>query len=630
MKLKLLIAYLMCSMAINAQTTNCFLDDFAPKTAVIPLSQAAVKTTSTPTVTVTVTADTIGKISKYVFGNAIAVWMGDKAGNATFVKNTQLLSPSLIRFPGGSWSNIFFWNGRPTDLPDSIYDGTTGKKVKFTSISGVNDWSTTTASYYTLRQQTGSQGLITVNYAYARYGLGNNPVAQAAHLAAQWVRYDKGRTKFWEVGNENNGPWESSFKINTSKNKDGQPEIITGQLYGQHFKVFADSMRAAAAQIKAKIFIGAQILHYDGATGWNSVDNNWNASVFSEVGDVADFYVVHNYFGSAANVDNLLSAALTEPAKNTNFIQQDIVNKNAFAKPIALTEYNMDANKAGGTMLHSYINGMQATILFNELIKNKFGLGARWLLSSGEDGMFYQGDNSSLLWQPRPDFYYAYYQQKFTGDHAISATSTSSNILAYASRFASGETGVVIINKGKTLQTIKVALSNIGVGNKYYSYTLSGGADNIDSSLYVSVNSVKPIGTQWGPRESLETIPANEYTTGNGIVVSCPRMSVQFIMLEAENTNAVHNLQDDKFSITSYPNPFSSTSILQFQTTSNEFVSLEVFDQTGRKVSTLINRVLPPGNNTANFEGNSLPAGVYFYKLRIGNFETTRKMVLIK
>ena len=78
---------------------------------------------------------------------------------------------------------------------------------------------------------------------------------------------------------------------------------------------------------------------------------------------------------------------------------------------------------------------MQATILFNELIKNNFGLGARWLLASGEDGMFYQGSNSSLLWQPRPDFYYAYYQQKFSGDHAIAAASSNSSILAYASRF---------------------------------------------------------------------------------------------------------------------------------------------------------------------------------------------------
>jgi len=630
MKLKFTLLLMAYVSALNAQTTNCFLDDFTPKSAIIPVSQVASKPTNTPSVTVTVTADTLGKISKYVFGNAIAVWMGNNTSNITFVKNTQTLNPSLIRFPGGSWSNIFFWNGKPTDLPDSIYDGTKGVKGLFYPISGKNDWPTTTEAYYTMRQKTGSQGLITVNYGYARYGLSNNPVAQAAHLAAQWVRYDNGRTKFWEIGNENAGPWEAGWMIDTNINKDGQPKVITGQLYGQHFKIFADSMRVAAAEVHAKIFIGAQVLHYDGATSWNSVDKAWNAGVFSEVGDAADFYVMHNYFGSAANVDNVLSAARTEPIKNIRFIQQDIINKNAFSKPVALTEYNMDNNSTGATMGHSYINGMQATILFNELIKNNFGLGARWLLASGDDGMFYQGNNSSLLWQPRPDFYYAYYQQKFTGDHAISATANNSNIFAYASRFASGETGVVIVNKGKTAQVVKIDPINIGVGNQYYTYTLTGGIDNIDSSLYVSVNGVSPTGTQWGPRESLETIPANAYSTDNTIILNCPRLSVQFVMLDAGNIASVKNQVEDKFAISNYPNPFSSTSIIQFQTTSTEPVSLEVFDQTGRKISTLINKVLTPGNNTVNFEGSLLPAGMYFYKLKIGNYMTTRKMILLK
>jgi hypothetical protein len=51
-------------------------------------------------------------------------------------------------------------------------------------------------------QQTNNKGMITVNYGYARYGTGTNPAAKAAHLAADWVRYDNGRTKYWEIGNE--------------------------------------------------------------------------------------------------------------------------------------------------------------------------------------------------------------------------------------------------------------------------------------------------------------------------------------------------------------------------------------------------------------------------------------------
>ncbi len=632
---KILLASILCISVASlfAQNTNCFLEDFAPKKASIPISVIANKTTSAPTVTVTLTADTLGKISKYVFGNALAVWIGNVTGEAKFVKNTQLLNPSLIRFPGGSWSNIFFWDGAPSDVPDSAYDSS-GKRVKFYAISGKNDWPTTTDNYYKLRQQTGSQGLITVNYGYARYGLSDDPVAKAAHHAAQWVRYDKGRTKFWEIGNENAGPWEVGWKINTKTNKDGQPEIITGKIYGQHFKVFVDSMRAAATEVGAKIYIGAQVLHYDGTTSWNSVDRTWNAGVFSEVGDAADFYVMHNYFGTDANAQNLLTVASTEPKKNISFIQQDIANKKGFQKPVAITEYNINYNSANETMGRSFVNGMQATILFNELIKNKFGLGARWLLATGEDAMFYLGDNNSLRWQPRPDFYYAYYQQKFTGDHAISATSNNTNILAYASRFASGETGIVIVNKGKIPQVVKIDPKNIGVGNQYYNYSLTGGTDNGDFSLFVSVNGVSPTGTQWGPRETLETIPASAYPIDNAITVNVPGRSVQFIMVGAGSNllypTSVANELKEELELTNYPNPFSGITTIQFQTSSTESVSLDVFDPTGKKISTLINEVLPSGIHQADFDGSLLPSGIYFYQLKVGNYSTTRKMILKK
>lgn len=623
-----------CTTSLSAQNTNCFLEDFKPKTAIIPVSAVANKTTNAPTVNVNLSADTQSKISKNVFGNAIAVWMGNNTGEAKFVKNTQLLDPSLIRFPGGSWSNFFFWDGLPNDLPDTAFDSS-GKKVQFYPISGKNDWATTTENYYKLREQTGSQGLITVNYGYARYGLSDDPVAQAAHLAAEWVRYDNGRTKFWEIGNENAGPWEKGWKIDTSTNKDGQPEIITGKLYGQHFRVFADSMRVAAAEVEATIYIGAQVLHFDGKTSWNSVDHTWNEGVFSEVGDTADFYVMHNYFGESTNVDTILSDAVTEPKKNIDFIKQDIIDKKAFSKPVALTEYNMDGNSTGTAAVNSYINGMQATILFNELIKNNYGLGARWLLATGEDGMFYQGSNTSLRWQPRPDFYYAYYTQKFTGDHVISATSDNTDILAYASKFASGETGVVIVNKGKTNQVVKIDPKTIGVGNQYYNYSLTGGTDNGDFSLHVSVNGVGPIGTQWGPRETLETIPANTYSIAEEIKLNVPGRSVQFVMIEAgdrllNNTPIDDNdddIQENKQGLINYPNAFSEWTTIQFETSSTALVVLTVYDETGRKISTLVNKELSSGKHLIDFNGSSLSAGLYFCELRVGNYSTTRKMI---
>jgi len=560
--------------------------------------------------------------------------MGNVTGSPVFVENVKTLDPTLIRFPGGSWSDIFFWNGRPSDIPDSLYDGITGKKSEFYAISGQNDWSTTVDNYYKLRAQAGTQGLISINYGYARYGLSEKPAEQAAHLAAEWVRYDSGRTKFWEIGNENAGPWEAGWMIDTTTNRDGQPQIITGQLYGQHFKIFADSMRAAAAEIGAQIFIGGQVLHFDGTNSWNTPDKTWNAGFFKEIGDYADFYVMHNYFGTSATVDNLLSVAVTEPKKNIDFVNQDISNKKAYSKPLALTEYNMNSNAANSTIGISYINGIQEVILFNELIKNNFGLSARWLLATGETGMFYQGSNNSLLWQARPEFYYAYYQQRFTGDHSIAATSNSANILAYASAFSSGETGIVVVNKSKTGQIVRINPTNPGANNIYYVYSLTGGTDNGDFSLKVSVNGAGPEGTQWGPRENLETIPAKAYAIDSDIIINSPGRSVQFIMLDSTDAIMIPTVLSHPTEtlprVVCYPNPFSERTSIEFETLSRASVSLDIYNQIDVKFATLIDKVMPTGFHHVDFDGSSLPAGIYYYKLRVGNNSIIRKMVHIR
>jgi len=620
---------------------NCFLDDFELKTAEIPQSVDAVKPLDPATVTVTISSDTLGKISKYVFGNAIAAWAGSH-DNSVFVEGVGLLAPTLIRFPGGSWSNGYFWNGIPADVPDSIYDGTTyntitGKanKVKFWGQTGVGGWQTTTEQYYALRENSNvAEGLITINYAYARYGTSEDPVTQAAHYAADWVRYDNGRTKFWEIGNENGGPWEYGWIIDTTLNRDGQPQIISGELYGKHFKVFVDSMKAAAEEIGTTIYIGGQVV-IDGPTSWNFVDRTWNEGFFKEVGDKADFYVVHAYFGTTYTPKYLLNVATSEPKRQLDFLKQDFTKFNASPKPVALTEYNIGLG-ATNVQATSYINGMQATILINELIKNNYGLGARWLLLSGETTMFYGGSDANYLYHPHPDFYYLHHLQKFYGDHEISASSSNNNVLCYASRYSSGETGVVIVNKDTSRQVISINTDSIGVGTKYYIYSFTGGTDNGEFSQNVYINGYSPDINQWGPYNELSDIPANSYPIEGEIKFTSPGRSVQMIMIEGgTNIVSVDNEASPEIPNTfhlyqNYPNPFNPSTLISYQLPANVFVTLKVFDTLGREIKTLVSEQQNAGNHSVQFNASNLSSGMYFYRIKAGQYNDIKKLLLLK
>jgi hypothetical protein len=621
-------------------TENCFLDDFELKTAAIPPSVNSQKPAGPASVTVTVESDTLGKISQYVFGNAIAAWVGSRQTDQKVIDNTKLLNPSLIRFPGGSWADIFFWDGVPADVPDSVYDGTTyngstATKVQFWPQSGTGSWPTTTDQYYEFIQQVGTDGLITINYGYARYGLSDDPVAQAAHLAAEWVRYDDGRTKFWEIGNENAGPWEAGWFIDTAANKDGQPQIINGDLYGSHFKVFYDSMKAAADEIDVEIFIGAQILHYDGTSSWNIADRIWNEAVFREAGEYADFYVMHNYFSDASNVKTILEFAVSEPRKNIEFIRQDIINKDAQPKPVAITEYNIGfgGNAIIGT---SYINGMQSVILISELIKNNFGLGARWLLVTGEGGMFYDGSDPNYEFHPHPDFYYLHFLRKFYGDHAIRATSSGPDILSYASKYSSGETAVVIVNKGESEAVVRIEPDAIGVGQNYYIYSFTGGTDNGNFSQNVYINSYGPNTNHWGPFNELSNIPADSYPIETEIKFASPGRSVQMILIEGGSniiSGNVETVPERPYSyklFQNYPNPFNPITRIDYQLPARVRVTLRIYDITGREIETLVSERQNAGNHSVQFNGSNLPSGVYFYKIEAGEYQAAKKLLLVK
>lgn len=78
-----------------------------------------------------------------------------------------------------------------------------------------------------------------------------------------------------------------------------------------------------------------------------------------------------------------------------------------------------------------------------------------------------------------------------------------------------------------------------------------------------------------------------------------------------------------------YPNPFNPTSTISFALPTAGHVSLVVYNITGQKVADFSGEY-EAGVNEVVFDADGLGSGVYFYKMQAGNFEATKKMVLLK
>ncbi|MEX0610375.1 MAG: T9SS type A sorting domain-containing protein [Balneolaceae bacterium] len=79
-----------------------------------------------------------------------------------------------------------------------------------------------------------------------------------------------------------------------------------------------------------------------------------------------------------------------------------------------------------------------------------------------------------------------------------------------------------------------------------------------------------------------------------------------------------------------FPNPFNPTTKISYNLPTSGDVKLEVFDITGRLVSTLISQSQIAGNYTLSFDASAFSSGIYIYRLKASGFVQTRKMTLIK
>jgi hypothetical protein len=534
-----------------ASTQGFFLNNWQAKTFTAPSTQSVSAPSASGATNVTVDLSQITtKVSSYLFGNNTNPYMGQYVTAPALMANLTALSPNILRAPGGSLSDVYFWNGngsasaQPADAPDSLED-LNGVRSPAGYWYGENtaSFTVTVDNYYKVLQQTNSTGLITVNYGYARYGTSANPVAAAAHLAANWVRYDNGRTQNWEVGNECYGNWEAGYRIDVTKNKDGQPQIITGTLYGTHFQVFADSMRAAAAQVgNTNIKIGAVLTSSTDISN-NAGVSNWNNGVLIAAGNSPDFFVVHNYYTPYAQ-NSTAAIILSTPAPITStmmsWVKTSVQNAGVIQKPVAMDEWNIQAT--GSMQNVSNIAGLHAVMTLGEALKNQISMASRWDLANGwgngdDQGIFNIGDEPGgvAIWNPRPAFYYMYFFQKYFGDRMVSSTvSGNTNIISYGSSFSSGQAGVVLVNTGSAQQVVSVTFKNFAAGSNYYFYALNGGTDNAPFSRMVYVNGSGPSNGISGGPSNFATVAAASASISGGITVAVPAYGAVFLVADKQ------------------------------------------------------------------------------------------------
>ena len=79
-----------------------------------------------------------------------------------------------------------------------------------------------------------------------------------------------------------------------------------------------------------------------------------------------------------------------------------------------------------------------------------------------------------------------------------------------------------------------------------------------------------------------------------------------------------------------YPNPFNPSTKIVYLLQNSSYIALRLYDLLGREVKVLDEGTKTAGRHTVVLHSAELPSGTYFYQLTVGNWNQTKKLVIMK
>ncbi len=138
-------------------------------------------------------------------------------------------------------------------------------------------------------------------------------------------------------------------------------------------------------------------------------------------------------------------------------------------------------------------------------------------------------------------------------------------------------------------------------------------SDSISGAIQQSVTR-SPIGTGLWTKHT--SVSSKQYSPGNlssaGVARYGNSLPANFILHQ------------------NYPNPFNPTTTITFSISSEQFVSLIVFNVLGQRTAVLLHEKKEPGTYSVQCDASAFTSGLYFYQLRSNGFIQTKKMTVLE
>jgi hypothetical protein len=401
-----------------------------------------------------------------LLGTNVPAWLGPTTlADDAFRATTVASGATLLRMPGGSWSNLYDWYGcEVEDAESCVFPGSArpsdfAQFLRATELPGmwtvsVNDTAQSAAALVAFfNGDIDDRRVIGVD----RRGRDWRTVGDWARLRAANGNPEPIRLRWWEVGNEvyggtpeSGGASCPSFGWEWVWTCDGT-EYVLGD--DQHDGYLA--IREAMIEVDPTIEVG--VVGVGDPSAWGG----WGDDVIAAVGTDLDFYVVHEYGFDRSPAPG---EALRRPGELWPGLVERL-DRALGGRPIAVTEYNLvstgDAD-TGRTMI-SALGALYTADSIGQLARAGVGLAAHWNLANG---IMASGSDYGLVnaesYEPYPQFH-ALRIWSAVGATLLTFVDVG-HLRVYPTRHDDGRLSIVVINTGPDWEGPALVLDRIGSG----------------------------------------------------------------------------------------------------------------------------------------------------------------------
>lgn len=404
-----------------------------------------------------------------LLGTNVPAWIGpNNLDQARLQDRIGTIGPTLIRLPGGSWSNYYDWlacetrdesacywpwAARPTDFLNFLR--ATGQEAMWTvSINGTAQEAAALVAFF-----NGSVDDERVIGTDVR-GRDWRTIGHWARLRAQGGNPEPLPLRLWEVGNEvfggkeglgtdcSSAGWEDVWTCDGTEYVFG---IGSGTERREGYLEFREAMRA----VDPDILVGA--VGVAGLAEWS----NWGNEVIQAAGEDLDLYIVHMYafYSEPPSAESVLPLPQQLWPRMMRELNSAFERQLGRRVPVAVTEYNLVAwqDHDNAQLMRRMVNALFVADSIGQMGVSGVSMANQWNLANGiaENGTDY-GLVDSTSFAPNPQYYALAIWQRF-GDELLPVTTefrADRTLSVYAGRSADGTISLLAINKtGEPLTT---------------------------------------------------------------------------------------------------------------------------------------------------------------------------------